>query len=683
MIFGKSMRLLRVLFLPAVLALLASFISAPASAQQRTTAPPEFVAWMPISDGERQMKVPTVEKDAGAEVLLWRVHIVDEVLGSRVDLQRVFYHYIRLKIFDDRGKERASTIDLPYGDRDEIFDVAGRTIKADGSVVELDPKTVYKRDLVRAGGRSRKVVSFAMPGVEPGAIIEYRWRQRSDTNRIMYVRLRFQRDFPVVKVTYFLKPLPPSFASGYDMFVIPFNCRPSPLQLEPDGYSSTSVENLPAVREEPFAPSEPNVTAWALLRYQMGNRNDPEKYWNDVGRKAYQGLKESLKANDEMKTAGTAAMTGATDNEAKAVALVAVVRKRVRNVREFGVTEAERQKYLKDLPKDRRRTAVETFRSGLGTSDEMNVVFAALAQQVGLEARPVAVPNRNEYIFHPKATVDEYFLGSIDMAVKVGETWKLFDVSTKLLPPGMISWREEGMYALLTDPKNPTFIQTPLSPPESSTELRKARFKLSEDGTLEGDVEESYTGHRAEDSRAELVTATAAQQEEWLRARVTRLFPDSEATGVKIENVDDPAQELRASYHLRVPHYAQVTGKRILLQSSPFRRAQASPFTATDRRLSVEFPYAWKEIDDIRVKLPTGWSLDHADQPGSLDFGQPGSYNLKMSVNKDNELSTSREFTFGRNRLLYFDAKSYPAVKKVFDEIQLRDRHTLSLKAGD
>jgi hypothetical protein len=69
-------------------------------AQQRTTAPGEFVNWLPITDAERQMKSPIVEKDAGAEVLFWHVHVVDEILGSNQDWQRVFYHYIRLKIFD-------------------------------------------------------------------------------------------------------------------------------------------------------------------------------------------------------------------------------------------------------------------------------------------------------------------------------------------------------------------------------------------------------------------------------------------------------------------------------------------------------------------------------------------------------------------------------------------------------
>ena len=64
------------------------------------------------------------------------------------------------------GKEKVGTVDLPYTDTGGILDVAGRTMKADGTILELDRKAIYKRDLVRAGGRKEKVVSFAMPGVE-------------------------------------------------------------------------------------------------------------------------------------------------------------------------------------------------------------------------------------------------------------------------------------------------------------------------------------------------------------------------------------------------------------------------------------------------------------------------------------------------------------------------------------
>jgi hypothetical protein len=98
------------------------------------------------------MTAPTIEKDAGAEALFWTVHVRDE-FQSREELHRVLYHYIRLKVFDEKGKEKVATIDIEYGPHTGIDNIAARTIKADGSIVEMKGNAVYKRDLVRAGGR--------------------------------------------------------------------------------------------------------------------------------------------------------------------------------------------------------------------------------------------------------------------------------------------------------------------------------------------------------------------------------------------------------------------------------------------------------------------------------------------------------------------------------------------------
>src|SRR5262249_22164915 len=149
-------------------------------------------------------------------VLLWRVHVVDEYVSQ--DLQRVFYHYVRVKVFNDKGKQQVGTVDLPYTEPGRITDVAGRTIKADGSVIELDRKTVYKRDLVRASGLKEKVVSFAMPGVDDHSIVEYRWKQSEDDNRFRYLRLQFTRDLPVQTVTYFMRPLSSDFVASEQMY---------------------------------------------------------------------------------------------------------------------------------------------------------------------------------------------------------------------------------------------------------------------------------------------------------------------------------------------------------------------------------------------------------------------------------------------------------------------------------
>ncbi len=143
--------------------------------------------WRPISAAELAQSSPKVEKDADAEAFLWEVHVLDEAQSGEYP-HSVFTHYIRLKIFTDRGKEKFGTVDIPYFGRTHVTDVAGRTIKADGTTVDMKKDALFDRTLVRASGLKVRAKSFAMPAVEPGVIIEYKWKEsHEDTLATTYV----------------------------------------------------------------------------------------------------------------------------------------------------------------------------------------------------------------------------------------------------------------------------------------------------------------------------------------------------------------------------------------------------------------------------------------------------------------------------------------------------------------
>src|SRR5437667_8410971 len=87
--------------------------------------------WRPIEPSNLALKAPVVEQDADAEAIFWDVQV--DFNPSKT----VFANYVRIKIFTERGKELRSKIELRYSSKSKIEDIAGRTIKADGTVVEL------------------------------------------------------------------------------------------------------------------------------------------------------------------------------------------------------------------------------------------------------------------------------------------------------------------------------------------------------------------------------------------------------------------------------------------------------------------------------------------------------------------------------------------------------------------
>src|SRR5258708_13683367 len=265
--------------------------------------------WRAVDPAELASKTPVVDKDADAEAIFWEVRVADEIEGGSA--RKVLSHYIRIKIFTDRGRESQSRIDIPFTSGASIKDVCGRTVKPDGSIIEVKKEDVYERTIVKTGGLRVKVKSFALPGVEPGAIIEYRWRETWE-NISVRERFELQRDIPVQTVRYFLKPAHPDSYTSLGMNAKTFHRETHPVLNMKDGFYMTSMSNVPAFHEEARMPPGDEVRAWMLVWYTDEGVLPPEKYSPKLGREEYDEYKAKLKECDEVRSAAAQAIGYAT-----------------------------------------------------------------------------------------------------------------------------------------------------------------------------------------------------------------------------------------------------------------------------------------------------------------------------------------------------------------------------------
>ena len=518
--------------------------------------------WRPIDPAHLALKEPVVEKDADAEALFWEVRIND----AAQDL--VFSHYIRIKVFTERGKESQSRIDITFSGRNRIVDIAGRTIRSDGSIVELKKDAIFDRTIVKVGGFKIKAKTFAMPSVEPGVIIEYRWKEIRPNQLANNVRLQFQREIPVQYVKYYLKPAQMDIGySSLGMSYKMFNGDASPPVKEKDGFYTTSMTNVPALHEEPRMPPENQVKSWMLLFYSRDKALPPQEYWPKLGKDLYEVVKPGLKVNDDVKKAAAAAIGDATTSEQKLQRLFEFCRTKIKNTTGVasGLTEAERDKLKKN------ESPADTLKRGMGDGGDIDQLFAALATAAGFEARAAILSDRSD-IFFDKNFTNSYFLRTIDVAVKVGSEWRFFEPGTPYIPFGMIRWQQEAIPALILDPKEAAFAQTPVTPPNKTVQKRTGALKLSEDGTLEGDVRIEYTGHLAVEKKEQNEDDSPAQREETLRDVIKGRMSTAELSNIKVENVTDSTNHS----FTRFTSASQVTlsGRESVCSCSPgfFRR---------------------------------------------------------------------------------------------------------------
>ena len=621
--------------------------------------------WKPMDPAHLAMKAPSVEKDADAEALLWEVY-VDDASNSGTD----FIHYVRVKVFTERGKETQSKIDIPYLNGISVKDIAARTIKPDGTIVELKKDAIFDREVVKFGRFKLKSKSFALPGIEPGAIIEYRWREVYEF-KTNYVKMEFQRDIPVQLVRYYLKPNPMAM---YPMKTITFQGAPPQFVKEKSGYYMTEMKNMPAFREEPNMPPEDQVKMWMLIYYAPDVRKEPAEYWKDRGKLIYEDRKNYMKINDDIRRAATEAVGDATTQEQKLERIFNYCRTKIKNINDdaSGLTAEQLQK-LKD-----NNSPADTLKRGYGTGTDINFLFAAMAGAAGMEARYAGIGDRSRKFFDPNFT-NTYFMGGYNIAVKFGDKWRFFDPASTYVPFGMLRWQEEGIQALVTDSKDPGFFATPISPAEKSMKRRIARLKLTEDGSLEGEVRIEYTGHFAVDMKEDNDDDTPEQRETKLKNSVKGRL-GGEISDIKIESANDPLKPFVYAYKVKVPGYAERTGKRIFVQPAFFQKNVGALFPTQTRQNDIYFHFPWSEMDDVEIELPAGYDLDNAESPGSLNFGDSGHYKSDLAITRDKKtLVYKRDFKFTS---LMIPKTSYSALKQIFDVVHQADNHAITLKQG-
>ena len=620
--------------------------------------------WRPLSPADLALKTPVVEKDADAEVIFWEVRVDDSVL-EELSLR----NYIRIKVFTDRGKDAQSKIDLPYLGYNRIKDVAARVIKADGSIVELKKEDVFERTIVKTNGVKVKAKSFALPGVEAGSIVEYRWREVQPGGSANRLRLQFQREIPAQSVTYFLKPF-------RGMRYMPFNIGETRFVSDKDGFSKLTLNNVPAFHEEPQMPPEDQVRSWVFLYYTDDTKLSQEQFWKDKGKVYYDIVKDSMKVNDDVKTAVVGIVGDAATPEAKLQRIYDFCRLKIKNTSDdaSGISDDERKKLKEN------KSPADTLKRGMGTGSDVDMLFAALAKAAGFDARLALSGNRDDLFFN-RAFTDTSFLASSFIAVKVGEQWQYFSPAEMYTPFGMLGWPEESQETLITDPKEPFWTKTATSAPEKSVEKRTAKLALLDDGTLEGDVRIEYSGHLGFDKKEYNDDDSSSEREETLRRSVKTRLSNAELSNIQIENVADPIKPFAYAYHIRVPGYAQRTGKRIFLQPAFFEHGLAPLFSASERKQDIYFHYPWLEQDEVTIDLPTGYSLDSPDAPAPIRSSPVTEYTPSIGVTKDGkQLVYKRRFFFGGGGNLIFPITSYPNLKTIFDMINKADNHTITLK---
>ncbi len=622
--------------------------------------------WREVTPEERQRKTSKVEPNADAEVIFWEVRVDD---SSPTDL--IMKHYKRVKIFTERGREKFSKVDIPYDKGTKVRDIMARVIKPDGTIVELTKNDIFDREIAKTDKVKVKAKSFAVPNIETGVIVEYQYRELHRNTWANNMPMIFQHDIPVEKISYYFKP-------ANNTKYLTFNMNDNKFVKDKGGFYRATMENVPAIKEEAQMPPEDEVRSWLLLYYWDDLKDDSSDFWSKTGYlivKNY-GVKDTLKPGKDIKTAASEIAAGAATDDEKLAKIFEFCRTKIKNITYDTTLTDEQKEEIKPS-----KSSSDTYKKMQGTENDINELFASLATALGYEARLAFGGDRSKRFFNPQRA-HASFVHFSSVAVKVGGRWKYYDPGDPFVPYGMLAWNEEDTSVLLLGYKDYITTETPGSGIDKSVAKRTGKFKLLEDGTLEGNVKIEYTGQIGYEQRLSSYESSAAKREEDLKEAIKKQVSTAEISGIGIENITDSQKPFTVQYKVSIPNYAQKTGKRIFLQPGFFEYGKSPLFSTAERKYDIYFHYPWSEQDQIEIELPKGFVLDNAERPAPVaDNQRIGSLDVDIKFDsQNNTLTYERKFHFGGGNRYFFPVRSYQALKGMFDAFHTADAHTITLK---
>lgn len=619
--------------------------------------------WRPVTEQELHMTAASIgDPEADAAILFREGELNDHFTDATV-----FKIYIRIKIFNDRGR-RYGDIELPYRvELGRISDVSARTIKPDGSAVEVSSLDIYDHVILKTNHSVWRAKVFSMPAVEAGSIIEYRYRQ-TYPDGFRYFQLDLQSELFTKELHYSFRP---QVASKLDMRWVTFNAQ-DPKQFAPrwDGAFDIRAENIAPFRREPLMPPELGVKMWGWLYYSKEFEKSPEKYWRKYSQRMYDRANEQTKPTRAIRRV-VDSITLSNDGPAEKIARIYnYVQSSIHNL---GIEEQEEPR----AELKRNYSADNTIRRRYGTPSDINRLFIAMLRGAGIDARIAELTTRDDNFFHRSFPDSFQFNSELTAVIARDGSIKFYDPGTRYCPLGMLSWEKEASPALIYDEHEARFVTTPVTDAELTAKDRRIAVKLSSEGDVTAQVELKITGHRAIELRRELALLNLDEQ----RKRVANALSDAvvsatvDEPSINFSNLKNMSAPLTASCGFAAKGFVTRTEKRLLLRPALLSHRDETLLEAPQRSNSVYFRYPWSESERVTIEIPEGYNVETLPETVEIDIGA-ARYRAAFA-REAGRIVYERQLIVNA---INFTPDHYQTVKAFFDRARQADRTAISFK---
>ncbi|MGA8011472.1 MAG: DUF3857 domain-containing protein [Candidatus Acidiferrales bacterium] len=614
--------------------------------------------WLPVPPEDLALKDNPKQPGAAAMVLYREVN--EDANTSAVN------NYLRIKIFTQAGVKSQADIELPYNKAQEsIQAVRGRTIRPDGSIVEFDGKT-YDKEIVKGSGIKVLARTFTMPDVQPGSIIEYRYREQYDDKFYWTLGWTVQYDLYTRQALFSIKPSDSSYALPLfsRSYALPANL--ASVEKRSNLYT-LQVHDLPGVEEEQLMP--PVTALEARVEFYYRSQDEPssetqDQYWKRIGKKWSADVDHFVDKKKELAAEVSQDVAAGDPPEVKLQKLYA----RVLKIRNLDMEDEKTQKEAKHEEIKPNNKAEDVLKHGYGHGLDISFLMIGLARAAGFEAADVRVAPRTGIVFIPNRQASSDLSAEL-VWVRANSKEYYLDPAARYYPFGVVPWYETAANGVRVSKDGSEMIMTTPPSTADATIVRHADINVGDDMEISGKITVDFTGQEGATRRLSNRDEDEAGRKKVLGDEIKGwLAVDSSFEVTSITNWDQTDAPLHVEGTVKVPSLASRTVQRMMLPLDLFQTTEVGYFQSQKRVNEVDFPYPYQKVDDLVIHCPLGYKAQAVPNPQKISPG-PVSYEISAAPQPDG-VEVKRQLTINGIR---YPKESYPALRSFFSMVKSND----------
>lgn len=587
------------------------------------------------------------------------------------------YHgyYVRIKVLTEKGKELA-TVRIPYERRSfKVTDIQGRTIHRDGSIVPLATKPSDLTDVKTKDFQINSMV-FTLPAVEVGSILEYRLQERYDDGSVSSPNWEIQQPYFVHKAHYIFQPSKEldriTNSNGelannlmYGLLV----GNGAKMQRDITGRYSLDVNDVPPVPKDDWMPPL-NTFNWRAEFYYSPYTSGNE-FWKSESKRWAKETDHFANPSKTLRAAVSGIVSPGDTDEQKARKIYDKVM--ALDNTDFTRTKSSAERKSENLKAI--RDAEDVWNQKSGSSDDLALLYVAMARAAGLHVYPMQVVNRNRAVFDSNylslSQLDDY----IAIVTLNGKDIYL-DPGQKMCPFGLLNWKHTFAGGLRLNDNGPAGGTTPLGVYTASVIQRVADISIDDSGTVKGNARFILTGQDALYWRQLAIRNDEAEVKKQFNETIHAYMPDGvQADFNHFIGLDDYSSNLIAMVDLS-GSMGTATGKRYFLPGLFFEAHATHPFVAEEKRTTmVDVHYPKMEKDEVTYHLPAGFAVETAPQAADITWPQSAIFKIVANVSGTN-VTVARIVAFNFSLL---PPKDYGDLHGFYQKVATADQQQLVL----